>query len=199
MMKTALVVVGLICSGLIARGETRDLGLCERSYESALEPGTHLRIDARSGDIDIVGSSEPRLVVTCDVDHSRNPRSVQIQFTSSPNSADLRISGGPRDRFRMRIQVPDHLNLTVRGTAGDLDLEGVTGDKDISLRAGDLTIQVGSPEDYARTEASVKAGDLRARAFGVNKGGLFRSFKHTNPNGKYRLEAHLIAGDLTLK
>jgi hypothetical protein len=43
------------------------------------------------------------------------------------------------------------------------------------------------------------AGDLTASAFGVNKDGLFRSFEQNNPSGKYRLHAHVGAGDLTLK
>jgi hypothetical protein len=45
----------------------------------------------------------------------------------------------------------------------------------------------------------VLAGDLTASAFGVSKDGLFRSFEKDNPSGKYRLHAHVGAGDLTLK
>jgi hypothetical protein len=45
----------------------------------------------------------------------------------------------------------------------------------------------------------VTAGDVKAPAFGVNKGGLFRSFRKEYPGGKYRLHAHVGAGDLVLR
>src|SRR5688572_31333141 len=52
-----------------------------------------------------------------------------------------------------------------------------SGNKDIGLGAGDLTINIADPAEYSYAEASVKAGDIKASAFGVHKGGLFRSFK----------------------
>ena len=42
---------------------------------------------------------------------------------------------------------------------GDLSVESVVGDKDLELTGGDLTIQVGSPEDYAHVDLSVRFGD----------------------------------------
>jgi hypothetical protein len=95
--------------------------------------------------------------------------------------------------------VPKRSDLVVRTTAGDLDLVGVRGHKDVSMKAGDLTIEIGDPGEYSRAEASVKAGDIDARAFGVHKGGLFRSFKRENSAGKYRLRASLWAGDIKLR
>ena len=50
----------------------------------------------------------------------------------------------------------------------------VTGNKDIELHAGDLTIGVGDPTDYAHVQASVTTGDIDAKAFGESHGGLFR-------------------------
>ena len=189
----------MIVYAAAAMGQTTNLGQCERAFETRIQPGTDLRIDTRSGNIDIVGSPEPKLIVSCEVDKSGRWDDVQVKVAGSGNSTDLKVSGGPRDRFRVRIQVPDRMNLTLRCTAGDVDIRGIEGDKDVSLTAGDLDIDVGSARDYARTHASVTAGDLNARAFGVNKGGLFRSFKQMNPDGKYRLDVRLFAGDLTLR
>ncbi|HYP05016.1 MAG TPA: hypothetical protein VER03_02180, partial [Bryobacteraceae bacterium] len=95
--------------------------------------------------------------------------------------------------------VPRDSNLVVRCSAGDLDILGIRGHKDVSLRAGDLTIDVGNPSDYVSARASVTAGDLNASAFGVHKGGLFRSFNRENRTGRYRLRASLWAGDITLR
>jgi len=47
-------------------------------------------------------------------------------------------------------------------------------------------------------EASVTSGGLEAPPFGKNHLGLFRSFEKSG-NGKYRLHAHVGAGDLTLR
>jgi hypothetical protein len=41
-------------------------------------------------------------------------------------------------------------------------------------------------------------GSIESSAFGVSKGGLFRSFKQQGP-GKYRLHVHVIAGDIDLR
>lgn len=189
----------LLVYAAVAFGQTGNLGRCERAFEANLQPGTNLRIQARSGDVDVVGSPDSKVIVSCESDEPGNWSNVEVKLAASAGSSDLKVSGGPRNRFRLRIQIPDRMNLTVRCTAGDLDVRGVTGDKDVSLTAGDLRIEVGRPEDYARAEASVKAGDLHASPFGVHKGGLFRSFKRTNASGKYRLDARLMAGDLTLR
>jgi hypothetical protein len=75
----------------------------------------------------------------------------------------------------------------------------VTGDKDVELYAGDLTITGVKASDYKTADASVTAGDLVASPFNVTKDGLFRSFNARNSTGKYKLHAHLMAGDLTIR
>lgn len=75
----------------------------------------------------------------------------------------------------------------------------VIGDKDVELHAGDLNLEVGQPGDYSHVDGSIRVGDLNAPAFGINKGGPFGSFTKGNPGGKYRLHAHVGAGDLVLK
>ena len=67
------------------------------------------------------------------------------------------------------------------------------------IHAGDLEIEVGDAKSYRHADASLLAGDLSAPAFDVDKGGLFRSFRKSNPDGKYVLHAHVGAGDITLK
>lgn len=170
-------------------------GNCGKPFEAAMTPARQLAIDVRSGDVEIVGTAKPAIRVTCKTRDVDAPDSVRIRFATN----HLRIYGGPNRDVRIRIEVPDRVNLLVRGTAGDMTVAGITGDKDVELRAGDLTIQVGAPGAYRVAEASLMAGDLNAQAFGVVKDGLFRSFRKENPGGQYRLRAKLMAGDLTLK
>jgi len=123
-----------------------------------------------------------------------SPESVKINIAAN----HLRIYGGPYHDVRIRIEVPEKTNLVIRAAAGDMTVSGITGDKDVELRAGDLTIHGAPPELYRVAEASVMAGILNARAFGVVKDGLFRNFRKENTAGQYRLRAKLLAGDLTL-
>ncbi|MGA2099554.1 MAG: hypothetical protein ABSG34_00565 [Candidatus Sulfotelmatobacter sp.] len=81
---------------------------------------------------------------------------------------------------------------------GDLSMDGVVGDKDLELTGGDLTIQVGCPEDDAHVDLSVKFADVSCVQFGDPKGWLGNSVRKVG-YGKYRLHAHVMAGDLVLK
>jgi len=198
-MRNALPTIGfcLLAFSLAAHGEMT--GTCERTFEARFQPGGEMRLQIRSADIEVTGSDSPLVRVTCELNRDEEARNINIRFSADGNSGRLRVHGGPNDNVKIRIEVPRSSNLFVRAPAGDLTVSGVTGDKDVEIHAGDLTISVGNPADYKHADASVWAGDLSASAFGVTKDGLFRSFDKDNASGKYRLHAHVGAGDLILK
>ena len=175
-----------------------ETGSCDRTFKAAFRSGSELRLEVRSGDVEIAGSDDPVVSVHCEVRGEGSARDITVRFEDTSKFGRLSVSGGPNNNVRIRIRVPRQSNLVVRCPAGDLDIVGIRGHKDVSLRAGDLTIDVGNPTEYASAEASVTAGDLHASAFGVHKGGLFRSFHRKNSAGKYRLRASLWAGDIKL-
>jgi hypothetical protein len=72
------------------------------------------------------------------------------------------------------------------------------GNKDIESYAGNVDIVTGDAKDYASVDASVKAGDINAGAFGEAQSGLFRRLTWSG-TGKYTLRASLTAGNLTLR
>jgi len=72
------------------------------------------------------------------------------------------------------------------------------GDKNVELHAGRIQIDIPQPELYGPRDASVMTGSIESSAFHVSKGGLFRSFEQLGP-GKYRLHAHLMAGEIDLR
>jgi hypothetical protein len=193
------IAIGLCWLVQSSVAQSQTAGTCGRDFQADFESGGEIRMEVRSGDVDIVGSASPVIKVSCKLKRPDRAKDVKISFKAAGKSGDLRISGGPNSDVKFRIEVPKNSNLYVRVPAGDLDVSGVSGDKDIELHAGDLTISVGNANDYRHADASVKAGDLNAGAFGVNNGGLFRSFQKDNPAGKYRLHANLGAGDLTSK
>jgi hypothetical protein len=187
----------LLAQPIAVRAEVT--GTCGRTFEANFQAGGQLNMRLRSGDIEVRGIDASVVRVTCELKHDQEAQDVTITFKASGRSGDLRINGGPRNDIRFRIEVPKSSHLFVRSPAGDLTVAGVAGDKDVEIHAGDLTIEVGNPDDYRHADASVYAGDLIASAFGVTKDGLFRSFDKDNPKGKYRLHAHVAAGDLVLK
>jgi len=160
--------------------------------------GSNLRLYLRSGEFRIVGHSDNRIAVHLNGRNADNASELTVRFRRSGSDADLRVFGGPKNNLEVTIEVPNSAMLFVRMPAGDLTIEGVSGDKDVELHFGDLTIAVGNAADYSHVDASVMSGDLEAAPFGESHGGLFRSFEK-NGSGKYKLHAHVGAGDLTLR
>jgi len=168
------------------------------SFQADFVSGGQLRMHIRSGALRVIGSDENKIRVNYSGKNGSKTRDVTVSLKTIGNYAELRVSGGPHNDFRIEIQVPKNSGLYLRMPAGDLEVNGLTGDKDVEIHAGDMTLGVGKADDYGHVDASVNAGDLDAQPFGVSKGGLFRSFdKHGS--GKYRLHAHVGAGDLVIR
>ena len=160
--------------------------------------GGQLTLRLRSGDVRVVGGTENRVSVRVDAKDLEKARGVRVTFDRSEHSGELHVSGGPRNDLQITVEVPKDTGLYVRMPAGELEIKEVTGDKDVELHAGELVVQVGNPVDYSHVDASVAVGGLEAPPFDEDHGGFFRSF-HKSGNGKYRLHAHVGAGDLTLR
>jgi hypothetical protein len=168
-------------------------------FEVDLPYDQKLTLDLRSGDYRVAASSGEKISVRTTGDRAEKGRDMSLSFKHMNNHAELHVTGGPNSNGpSIVIEVPKSSNLIVRLPFGDLNIEGISGDKDVEMHAGDLNIEVGNPADYAHVDASVNAGDLSAGPFGENKDGLFRSFEKSGP-GRYRLHAHVGAGDLNLK
>jgi hypothetical protein len=172
----------------------------ERTGESPVEAkfvsGGGIRMDLCPGQIDIVGKDEKVVRISYDGRAEADDLNVRLQLSGS--HADLTVRGCPNNKFEMTVEVPKNSNLYVRMFAGQMNIDGVVGDKDVEIHAGQLNMDVGKPEDYFRVEASVLTGSVEAPAFNVSKGGLFRSFERGGP-GKYRLHAHVGAGEIDLR
>jgi hypothetical protein len=167
-------------------------------FTADFNSGGKLRMYLRSGDFHIVGGSDNKITVRITGRNAYRASDMRVQLEGSNNSADLTVSGGPKNDLEVTIEMPRKTGLYVRMSAGNLELRHVTGDKDAELHAGELVIEVGDASDYSRVDASVYSGDLEASPFGESHAGLFRSF-HKEGNGRYRLHAHVGAGDLTLQ
>lgn len=170
----------------------------KESFQADFPSGGQLHIQVRSGELVVKGIDEGKVRIHFEGRKSDELKDVEVSLNISGSDGELKISGGPRNDFRIILEVPKVVDLHLRMPFGDATVERLSGDKDIEIHAGDLTVDLGDVSEYRHVEASVTSGDLDARAFNVSKGGLFRSFEKEG-SGKYRLHAHVGAGDLTLR
>jgi len=176
--------------------ETTDLQ--HQKFETNLARGSNLRLHLHDGDFRVVGCDSDKISVHVDGKSIDQAKNIKIQLMRSDGAVDLRLSHVPKNELQVTIEVPRSTNLYARMRGGDLSVEGVVGDKDLELMGGDLTLQVGTAEDYAHVDLSVRFGEVNGTQFGTPKGWLGNSVRKDG-KGRYRLHAHVMAGDLALK
>lgn len=195
-MKVPMLVAAL-CVGTAVSGSAE-----ERRYKDSLErafaAGGRVRLELCAGGYKISGSPDDQIHVLWSVRYPEELKRVRVDARVTGGDAAVEVSGGPKNDFRVELQIPARSDLVVRLTAGDLKIEGIQGHKDVESHAGDVEIEVGPVADLKHVEASVWAGDLQAAPLKISKGGLFRSFRWDG-KGKYDVQAHLKAGDLRLR
>jgi len=198
MLKAAAIFL-MLAAG-IALAEERGV-IVEKGkdrFETEFAPGRRLELEVQSGDVRISGTDSNKISIHYEGRRGSDVEDVVVHCKKTESRAALEISGGPRNEFQILIEVPRETELHVRMPFGDLNIAGVRGGKDVELHAGQLTIETGDPNDYAQIEASVLTGELNLSVLGVDKGGLFRSYKKDGP-GKYKLYAHVGSGELDLR
>jgi hypothetical protein len=190
------------CGGLLQaasnRGEIETATLEGQAFRTDLSKISTLRLHVRDGDFRIVGSDSDQITIHAGGKNRALGKRMQVQLKRSGDSLDVVFSHVPKNEFQVTIAVPRETNLFARMRAGDLSVDGVAGDKDLELLAGDLSIQVPDAADYGPVDLSVRIGDVSGCQFGSPKGSIGNSLKRDG-NGRYRLHAHVFAGDLTLR
>ena len=175
---------------------------CSQTVSHALQPGAVLMIDSKPAGLQIVGTDQEAIHVSCTVSNEDVARNVDLHYAPTTDGGRLSIKGTHLEHgnngLEIRIEVPRRTNLSVRMFAGEVKVEEVKGDKDIEIGAGQITISSIHAGDYRSLDTSVSIGEIQARAFGTDKGGFFRSFHRNNASGDYRLHAHVTTGEIDL-
>jgi hypothetical protein len=198
MNKTSLLVAAvLLCASSAAFSQVH--GGTRIGQNQAQPPAsTNLRLHLPAGDFRIVGGDSNQISFHVVGNNRAQAKKMKISLSRSSDGLDLKLSHVHKIEAQVTITVPRESNLFARMSGGALSVDGVTGDKDIELIGGDLSIQVGDPEQYAHVDVSVRFGEVSGDLLGEPKGLVGNSIRKDG-SGKYRLHAHVMAGDLTLK
>lgn len=164
--------------------------------QQQFQSGGKVEVELTSGGYVITGTDSDSIAVTYGCDSPRALRQVKVNINTTGSTAKITVADTPQSNFHAVIELPRRSALWVRLTAGDLRVEGLEGDKDIEGNAGNIEVEIPHPDEYGHRDASVLAGDLDASVFNISKGGLLRSFSQNGP-GRYRLHAHLMAGNIS--
>ena len=163
------------------------------SADKPFVAGGRVQIQLASGGYQVRAAADNHVRITSD----RNIGDASVDVTTEGGSARVESKDTPRN-FRATIEVPAQADLVIHLTAGELVIEPIAGNKDINSSAGEIRVAVGNPDDYATVDATLKAGDIQADAFGGSKSGLMPHFTWSGP-GKRTLHADLGAGKLVLQ
>ena len=107
--------------------------------------GSQLNIHVRSGDVRVVGRDDNKVSVKVDAKDSEKAKEVKVRFERFDKSAELDVSGGPKNDLRITIEIPKSTGLFVRMPAGQLEVSDIRGDKDLQLHAGELILASAVP------------------------------------------------------
>ena len=190
-----LSVAALLAPPSLAETPATDL---RNPFSVSFPAGSRLDLRVRSGEVRVVGAPEERISVELSGRKAAEAQDLKVRFEHNAAGGRMRISGGPKNGLTITIRIPETTDLRARVPYGDLTVENVSGNKDVELHAGDLTVELGDRDAYARVDATVYSGEVDAAPYGESHGGLFRSFHHTG-NGSLRLHAHVGAGQITLR
>jgi hypothetical protein len=195
-MRSPWIGAAALLSFASCAGIAQTSGTCAAPFEAPLKSGAALSIDSRSAEIQIVGTDLGVIRVSCTLNHPDQANEVHIRFWEAGGLSKLKLKGGPENNVHIRIEIPRTTSLKIYVPAGAVGVDRVTGDKDIDIHAGAVTVSHVDGSEYRSVDASVSIGEVRALAFGVDKGGFFRNFTKETVEGKYRLRAHVGAGSI---
>jgi DUF4097 and DUF4098 domain-containing protein YvlB len=193
-MRTLSAVAGAALLVWNLAGLARAEVPCGQTLDAPLRPGAVLRVHSRPAGLEIVGTDQAAIHVSCTSGDEGGAQHIRIRFKGNQDDETLTIAGD----FRVRIEVPRKTSLRVEMSAGEVKVEEIAGDKEINLYAGQITISSTRAWDYRKVDVSVTIGEVNAPVYGAQKGGFFRGITKENANGEFSLHAHVLTGQIDL-
>jgi hypothetical protein len=173
-------------------------GSCDAPITIDAQPGISLNIESIPSEVDVVGTDQPGIRVSCTLPDGEDPDRVSLRAERTGDFGRIEVTGGRMNNLHVRIEVPKKTGLRLRMGAGQVKVSDVSGDKDIDIHAGEVIVDRVDSTEYHSIHAAVEIGDVNAAAFGAEKGGFFRSFDKDSAGGRYRLRVHVMTGSVEL-
>jgi len=173
---------------------------CGPTLDAPLRSRTVLKVHSLPAGLEIVGTDQAAIHVSCTSGDEGDAQHIHIQFHGNQDNETLTIKGDSHkgNNVKIRIEVPRKTSLRVEMSAGEVKVEEIEGDKDINLYAGQIAISSTRPLDYRSVDVSVSIGSVNAPAYGAEKGGFFSSITKKTADGEYSLHAHVMTGQIDL-
>jgi len=199
-MRTLRATTGAALLACNLAGIAQTEAACGQILDAPLRSRAVLTIVSRPAGLDIVGTDQEAIHLSCTVHDAENATDIRIRLSGTEDNGKLTITGGTlkNGNLQIRIEVPRKTSLRVQMAAGEVKVEEIAGDKDIDLYAGQISISSARLWDYRSVDLSVDIGEVKAPAYGAEEGGFFPSFTKKNVEGEYGLHAHVITGEIDL-
>jgi hypothetical protein len=160
--------------------------------------GGTIRMKLNKGVMEVVGVPGDAIKVSWRAKSPDDEQAVKVRLQRSGDTEASVTVDGPGNDITYRIEVPRRSDVAVHMRAGELTIRGIDGSMDVDLMAGELDLSIPEPHRYRSVAASVTAGELDAKPWRTETGGLWRSFRKSG-EGDYDLRARLLAGQLTIR
>jgi len=198
MFRNAVVLATVLCLPACSQEqksapETANAEAPAPATDKPFVDGGKIDFDLDGGAYEIKAASDSHIRVAV----SGTTGNAKVDVGIEGNNATIKVKDTPHSNFRAIVEVPAKSDLVVRLTGGELTVDQIIGNKDVESYGGNVRVAVGDPSEYARVDAAVKAGEIKAQPFGGSKSGLLQEFTWSG-GGKYTLRAHLGAGNLVL-
>lgn len=195
MLREALVAITVIClagchQAPSSEAETAAAATAPVADKAFMSDGK-IDVDLDGGAYEIKAARDNHIRVAA------SSSTATVDVTIDGSHAEVKIKNTPQPNFHAIVEVPAVADVVIRLSGGELKVDAITGNKDVDSYAGNVQIAVADPNQYARVDAAVKAGDIEAKPFGGSKSGLLQEFTWSG-GGKYTLRVHLGAGNLVL-
>jgi len=188
-----LLVVAMAC----AASNNKYSSTSDKSWD--LPANAKLEIHVTNADVHVNPGKEPKVAVHVLARSSVRNFVVHSSFEMRGSTGVLRITQPPRGGdVTVEVTVPSGTDLTLRGSAGDIDVNLPGGSKDIETSAGDVMLTIGNSKQYSTIDASTRAGDITAPECAKVTQKSDNSLQ-CEGEGKDLIRVHTKAGDVTLR